>query len=98
MSRGSWLVSLASALLLLTLVVRANEAQAPITAPTSTIAPALAAQAPGTGHPSSADYLGSASCARCHDVEHMQWKNSLHVKMTKPVGEALIVGDFRNGT
>ena len=44
------------------------------------------------------NYLGSQSCARCHDVEHTQWKNSLHVKMTKPVAEATIAGDFRDGT
>ena len=44
------------------------------------------------------DYLGSQSCAKCHDVEHTQWKNSLHIKMTKPVAEATIVGDFRDGT
>jgi predicted CXXCH cytochrome family protein len=42
--------------------------------------------------------LGSGACARCHDVEHAQWKNSLHIKMTKPIAEATIVGDFREGT
>ncbi|HJU42490.1 MAG TPA: HEAT repeat domain-containing protein [Vicinamibacterales bacterium] len=31
-------------------------------------------------------------------MEHTQWKNSLHIKMTKPVAEATIVGDFRDGT
>ncbi len=31
-------------------------------------------------------------------MEHTQWKNSLHIKMTKPVAEATIVGDFREGT
>ena len=43
-------------------------------------------------------YLGSESCARCHDVEHTQWKNSLHIKMTKPIAEAKVAGDFREGT
>ena len=28
----------------------------------------------------------------------MQWKNSLHIKMTKPIAEATVVGDFRDGT
>jgi predicted CXXCH cytochrome family protein len=44
------------------------------------------------------DYLGSQSCARCHDVEHQQWRNSLHIKMTKPIAEATIAGDFSSGT
>ena len=52
---------------------------------------------PRTQGPTS-DYLGSQSCAKCHDVEHTQWKNSLHIKMTKPVADATIVGDFRDGT
>lgn len=53
---------------------------------------ALAAPPPAT------DYLGSASCQRCHEAEQQQWATSLHVKMTKPVAEAAIVGDFSNGT
>jgi predicted CXXCH cytochrome family protein len=89
MSRGSWLVSIASSVLLLTLVVRANDT--PPQALTPLRPQALPAQANN-------DYLGSQSCAKCHDVEHTQWKNSLHVKMTKPVAEATIVGDFREGT
>ncbi|HEX8026902.1 MAG TPA: multiheme c-type cytochrome [Vicinamibacterales bacterium] len=44
------------------------------------------------------DYLGSDSCAKCHDAEHKQWKDSIHIKMTKPVAEATILGDFRDGT
>ncbi len=47
---------------------------------------------------SNEDYLGSKACARCHEVEHTQWNNSLHIKMTKPISEALIVGDFAEGT
>jgi predicted CXXCH cytochrome family protein len=52
---------------------------------------------PRTQDPTS-NYLGSQSCAKCHDVEHTQWKNSLHIKMTKPVADATILGDFRDGT
>ena len=93
MSRASWLISVASAVLLLTLVIRAPKPQAPSPKP----CPKPQAASP---KPQAADgeYLGSQSCARCHDVEHAQWKNSLHIKMTKPVAEATIVGDFREGT
>ena len=85
MTSGSRLVAAAFLLFALTVVLRANE---------------RAPQAIGpSGHQAlSGDYLGSQSCARCHDVEHTQWKNSLHIKMTRPVAEAAIVGDFRDGT
>src|SRR5687768_5636611 len=85
MARGNWIVSLAGASLLLTMALHAQ-------APVFPQAPSPKPQdAPS-------DYLGSQSCAACHDVEHTQWKNSLHIKMTKPVAEATIVGDFREGT
>ena len=74
-------------LLALTLAVRASEQ-------TSSLKP----QAPASGRAPGGEYLGSASCARCHDVEHTQWKNSLHIKMTKPIAEATVLGDFREGT
>jgi predicted CXXCH cytochrome family protein len=90
MARGNMMLSLASAVLLLTLALRA---QTPVLPQDSDFAKASSRQAV----PAS-DYLGSQSCARCHDVEHTQWKNSLHVKMTKSVAEATIVGDFRDGT
>jgi predicted CXXCH cytochrome family protein len=44
----------------------------------------------------SADYAGSKACAECHDVEHDQWARSLHIRMTKPAAEALMVGNFDN--
>jgi predicted CXXCH cytochrome family protein len=40
------------------------------------------------------DFVGSDSCRRCHEAEHDQWARSLHVRMTKPAANALIVGDF----
>ena len=83
---GSRLLSVAFLLLVLTVIVRAN--QLPV-APVAPAAPVAQADS---------EYLGSQACARCHDVEHTQWTNSLHVKMTKPVAEATIVGDFRDGT
>ncbi len=64
----------------------------------STPSPA-GAMAPGPGSPASAEnYLGSAACRRCHEVEQEQWEKSLHVRMTKPVAQALVVGDFAEGT
>jgi predicted CXXCH cytochrome family protein len=83
-------VAAAIVLLALTVAVLANE-QAP--KPSSPQAPK-----PSSPQAPISDYLGSQSCAKCHDVEHTQWKNSLHIKMTKPVAEATIVGDFREGT
>jgi len=42
------------------------------------------------------EYAGSTACAECHETEHGQWSRSLHVRMTKPAAEALIVGDFKD--
>ena len=88
MSIGSRLLAAAFLILLLTLAIRASDG-------TAELAQALTPSGP---HALGIDYLGSESCAKCHDVEHTQWKNSLHIKMTKPVAEATIVGDFREGT
>ncbi|MDO8678855.1 MAG: cytochrome c3 family protein [Acidobacteriota bacterium] len=97
MTSGARLVCGASAMLLLTLAVRASQ---PDRLPVARNVAAAIAQVPVARNFSSAadDYLGSASCARCHDVEHQQWRNSLHVKMTKPIAEAAIAGDFSDGT
>ncbi|MEW6320945.1 MAG: cytochrome c3 family protein [Acidobacteriota bacterium] len=43
------------------------------------------------------DHVGSAACQRCHDAEYDEWERSLHVQMTRPVADALIVGDFTSG-
>ncbi len=43
---------------------------------------------------SAADYLGSASCERCHQETYARWKASLHIQMTRPVAEATILGNF----
>ena len=97
MTLGTRLVCGAAAMLLATAALKGR-------APAFAMAPAGQAQspAPQAPKPSSpqvpSDYLGSQSCARCHDVEHTQWTNSLHVKMTKPIAAAIVVGDFRNGT
>ena len=87
MSPGSKALMAASLLLSATLALRASEpAQVPSPKPQ-----APAAQADG-------EYLGSQACARCHEAAHTQWKNSLHIQMTRPVAEAKIAGDFRDGT
>jgi len=46
----------------------------------------------------SGDYIGSTACRRCHEAQHTQWERSLHIKMTKPVAEATILGNFADGT
>jgi predicted CXXCH cytochrome family protein len=88
MSRGNLTVCEATLLLVVTVALRAHERPAQTPGPTP---PAPLAQ-------ETSEYLGSASCAKCHDVEHTQWKNSLHIKMTKPIAEATVLGDFRDGT
>ena len=87
MTRGSRLVCVASLLLAFTLVLRANDRPAPQYA---------AAAQPGAD--SGSEYLGSASCAKCHDAEHTQWKNSIHIKMSRPVAEATIRPGEHEGT
>jgi len=67
-----------------------------VTPPLAPSQPSLAVPGP-TATRSSSDYLGSEACRRCHDVEMEQWERSLHVKMTKPVEKALVVGDFSDG-
>jgi predicted CXXCH cytochrome family protein len=42
-------------------------------------------------------YVGSRACAACHDDEHDDWHRSLHVQMTRPIGEAQVRGDFASG-
>lgn len=88
MTRGNWLVCVASLLLMFTLALRASERAV------SQYATAAAQPATDSG----SEYLGSESCAKCHDAEHTQWKNSIHIQMTKPVADATILGDFRDGT
>lgn len=44
------------------------------------------------------DYVGSEACGQCHEAEHDQWRNSLHIRMTKPVAEAMVVGNFAPDT
>jgi len=43
-------------------------------------------------------YVGSQACQSCHDGEYDSWRRTLHIQMTKPIGEAKVEGDFRPGT
>ena len=93
MTVGHFLLAATSTLFVLTLSVRANTApQSPAARqPVSTHVPTL----PAT---TAADYMGSKACARCHQEDFDQWQRSLHIRMTKPIEEATVVGDFSDGT
>ena len=96
------LLVIAALLLLGSVLARATGAQAP--------APPAAASAQGSlrqaidtpspllfppaGNP---DFLGSPACERCHQDDYAQWQRSLHIRMTKPIAEAAVVGDFTPG-
>jgi predicted CXXCH cytochrome family protein len=67
--------------------------QAPISSQASISSPA----SPDGAMRAPADYLGSKSCEPCHEAQYAQWQRSLHIKMTKPLADATIVGDFRPG-
>ena len=86
MVRGNALVALAAMSLVGAVVLNAQTPGA------TTRAPARVAQV------ANSEYLGSASCERCHQTEYAAWKNSLHIRMTKPIAEANVLGDFREGT
>ncbi len=61
-------------------------------------APAAPEQRPAPVAPDAPDYIGSVACARCHEESMDQWEHSLHIRMTQPVAQATILGDFRDGT
>jgi predicted CXXCH cytochrome family protein len=93
MTFGTRLVCGASTVLLLTIVLRAAPALSPVQPQT------YGGQTPqAQSLKPQADYLGSKACARCHEPESAQLNGALHIKMTKPVAEATIVGNFAEGT
>src|SRR6266850_5225787 len=51
-----------------------------------------------TGADQSGAYVGSLACRQCHEAEYASWRSTLHVQMTRPIGEAMVEGDFRSGT
>ena len=109
MKSGHGLLFVAAGLFLTVLTLRAQSPAtvAPPTAPDASASARNVLQAssgetspkpPLRGGEGGPDYLGSAACARCHQQVYDQWEASLHVRMTKPVAEATIVGDFSDGT
>lgn len=44
-----------------------------------------------------ADYVGSEVCGTCHVINHSQWKQSPHHKITQSPSVTSVVGDFDNG-
>ena len=82
---GNRLLITALALFLVTFTVRAAVPVVQPARPTD-VAPA--------SHTATTDYVGSKACARCHQGDYDQWERSLHIRMTKPVAEATVLGDF----
>jgi len=93
MNVGHFLLAATSTLCAFTLSVRASTA--PQSAATREPVASRVQTLPAT---TSADYVGSSACARCHQDDFEQWQRSLHIRMTKPIDEATVVGDFREGT
>ncbi len=91
MTRWNGLVCGAFAILALTVALRASE-------PTVATMDASRGYGGQAAQAIQSQYVGSSSCERCHAKEHAAWKDSLHIKMTKPIAEATIVGDFSEGT
>ncbi len=60
--------------------------------------PARPADGAPVSHTAPVDYLGSKACARCHQADYDQWERSLHIRMTQPIADAVVLGDFTNGT
>ena len=87
MRLGAGLLVAAGVLFALTFTARAHFANPGSVSLAASAQPAAAAT----------DYVGSAACARCHQEDYDEWKRSLHVRMTKPIAEAEVVGDFSSG-
>lgn len=111
MKFGQSLLSVAAGLFVVTLTLRATSPSAiPNVQSLSPGTPGGQSASSDTGHsapstaqtasptPPGAEYVGSKACARCHQDAFEQWERSLHIRMTKPIAEATIVGDFRDGT
>ena len=87
-SRGNRLLFTAAVMFVVTLVARAAP-QTPAAPP-----PQPQSTAPHVYPPVSDEYIGSKACARCHQAAYDDWERSLHIRMTRPIAEATIVGDF----
>jgi predicted CXXCH cytochrome family protein len=102
MSVGRGLLLVAALLLVATLSVRLS-GRTPDGVPADGVlasATATPAQSPASissdipAATPSPEYLGSAACARCHQETYDQWQRSLHIRMTRPIAEAAVVGEF----
>ena len=59
--------------------------------------PGPPAEAAATTTPATAaTYVGSTTCAGCHDAEAALWKDSDHALAMQPATGATVLGDFRN--
>ncbi len=94
MTTGHRLLSASAALFLITFTVRAAS---PVTRSDAQHEQAMDTHVPTLPATTAVDYLGSASCARCHQEDFDQWQRSLHIRMTKPIAEATVLGDFGEG-
>jgi predicted CXXCH cytochrome family protein len=77
----------------------ANGALVPLASPAPHADPPAGSKGPWWLEPGDARrFVGSDRCARCHEQAYADWQQYLHVQMTKPVGQASILGDFSPGT
>lgn len=51
----------------------------------------------GNRLPHSPHRLSRFACARCHQEDYDRWEQSPHIRMTKPVADATVLGDFSEG-
>ena len=91
---GNRLLLTSLALFFITFTVRAAVPAGQLARPAE--GPSAPATAP-TDSTDSTGYLGSKACARCHQEDYDRWEQSLHIRMTKPVAEATVLGDFSEG-
>ena len=94
---GRGLLLLATGLFVVVLAARALSASPTAPARAASIDQSPAAASPTQPLPAggpSTEYLGSSACARCHQEAFDQWQRSLHIRMTKPIAEATVVGEF----
>ena len=77
MTTGHRLLSASAALFLITFAVRAAS---PVTRSDAQHEQAMDTHVPTLPATTAVDYLGSASCARCHQEAFDQWQRSLHIQ------------------
>lgn len=58
----------------------------------------LPVKEPATPLPTTASYVGAASCKQCHQNEFQAWQSSHHYKAMQEANEQTVLGDFNNAT